>query len=104
MGNYVKVLVNEYGMFEARLAIDSDLLTKVDIDRALAVLRQAKELSSEEEKVLIVYSLGHTVSSGAAISGFSRWKFRKLLSQACDKITDYLGWEYTDKYILQRNC
>jgi len=98
----MKLLLNEYAFIATRLKVDGPLHTKIDIDIAFRKLHGENKLSGGELQVLNAFSLGHTVSSGAETLSISRWKFRKLLTMACTKLVDVLGWEYSDQYVMMR--
>ena len=101
MSTIVKTLVNSYAEIAVRCKIDDLLLSKIDLDMAVAALHKRGELSSMERKVLEVASVGHSSNSGGKELGMSRWKYRKILNRVCSKIARYLGWEYSDeKFIL----
>ena len=102
MSILVNLLVCNYDQISARDKIDLSLLEKIDIDRAVDFLAAKKDISVLEIKVLGGAGAGFGSTSGAESVGIPVKLYKKLFFTLCEKISDFLGAEYSDAVFFRK--
>jgi hypothetical protein len=77
--------------------IDDGLHTKIDVDTAI------KELGYDGRKLRIIEHLkeGYGIRYLCDMLDFNRNTTSLLIKKMCGEIAEYLGWEYSDKKIIE---
>jgi hypothetical protein len=71
------------------------------IEKAILDLTKKKSLTSLEIQIINLISVGYMFDDIEKILGLSRETISKLFSSSCNKISYYLGGEFTDEGLLE---
>lgn len=97
MSALIELYLRDYYELAELTSINSKLLSKIDIDRAMEVLK--KHYTAEQWDIIHLYSMGYT---SREISEILQQGFRAIKSTQiaiCRALEHYLGWEYSDAKI-----
>ena len=96
-GTVVKFYIEQYTTIAIRNKIDNLLSDKIDLDIAVKKLYNSHKITGPELLILEIMSEGRTPALGAEEAKMSKWRFIKIYNSVAKKISDILGWEYSEE-------